>query len=350
MTGSVFDHPLLGGLFADDAIAALWSADAQLAHMIAFEAAWSRALGATGLADAAVAARAAQAIEAVTLDMNALRQGAATDGLVVPALVKQLKAVAGAEAVHTGTTSQDVIDTALACTLVATLDVLEARVQSLTQALSDLNGRFGDRPMMGRTRMQAALPITVRDRVETWRLPLVDHAARLAQVRPRVAMVQVGGAAGDRAALGAQGQAMADHVAAALGLTSPARSWHARRDGLGEFAGCLTLLTGTLGKMGQDLCLMAQQGVDEVALAGGGGSSAMPHKQNPILAELLVTLARFNAVQVAGMQQAMVHEQERSGAAWTLEWMILPQMAMATGRALTAADTLTASVTRMGAA
>jgi 3-carboxy-cis,cis-muconate cycloisomerase len=91
---------------------------------------------------------------------------------------------------------------------------------------------------------------------------------------------------------------------------------------------------------------MAQ--MDEVQISGAGGSSAMPHKQNPVLAELLVTLARFNATQLSGIHHAMVHEQERSGAAWMLEWMILPQMAVATGRALNAATLLASSIEHMG--
>jgi 3-carboxy-cis,cis-muconate cycloisomerase len=92
---------------------------------------------------------------------------------------------------------------------------------------------------------------------------------------------------------------------------------------------------------------MAQQGVGELTLSGGGASSSMPHKQNPVLAELLVTLAHFNATQSAGMQHAMVHEQERSGATWALEWMLLPQMVLATGRGLVAADQVINAITKM---
>ena len=131
-----------------------------------------------------------------------------------------------------------------------------------------------------------------------------------------------------------------------LGLADAAQ-WQSQREGMLALAGLLAAITGSLGKAGQDIALMADRG-GEIALSGGGGSSAMPHKQNPVAAEALVTLARFTAVQLGGMGQAVVHEQERSGAAWTLEWLLLPQMAVATGAALRLAGTLFASIENMG--
>lgn len=336
----VFDHPWLGGLFADPGMAALWSPEAQLAGMRAFEAAFSRALGDEG---------AARTIEGMTFDMNDLRAGTGQDGVVVPRLVKQMKAAAGdAAAIHKGATSQDVIDTATALAMRDTLALVDTRLAVLEEALETLTARFGDNPLMGRTRMQAATEITVADRIAPWLLPLADHRARISEARPRIARLQLGGASGDRADLGKRAPQVAADMAAALGLENPDRAWHAMRDGVAEFAGLLSLVTGTLGKMGQDVALMAQQGLSEIALSGGGTSSAMAHKQNPVLAELLVTLARFNAGQLALMHQALVHEQERSGAAWALEWMVLPQMAQATGRALAAAITLAGQVKRIG--
>jgi 3-carboxy-cis,cis-muconate cycloisomerase len=137
-------------------------------------------------------------------------------------------------------------------------------------------------------------------------------------------------------------------MAARLGLTVPDYVPHAARDHIARLGGWLSEVTGALGKIGQDVALMAQNEIAEIALSGGGGSSAMAHKQNPVLAELLVSLARFNAVQVSGLHQALVHEQERSGAAWTLEWMVLPQMLNATGTALLHANALLGGVERMG--
>ena len=159
-------------------------------------------------------------------------------------------------------------------------------------------------------------------------------------------MVQFGGAAGTLEKLGDKGPAVRAALAAKLGL-GDAPQWHSQRDALAEFAGWLSLVTGSLGKFGQDIALMAQAGT-EIELSGGGGSSAMPHKQNPVKAEVLVALARFNATQLSGMHQALVHEQERSGAAWTLEWLLLPQMAVATAAALRLAAELAGQIESLG--
>lgn len=345
-----FDHPWLGGLFGDHEAAAIWSADRQLAHYLAFEAAYSRALGRAGVVDNTLAATAATLIEGYQPDIEQLRTGTERDGLPVPALIRALRAAAGpaSVAIHTGATSQDVIDTALSLTLRETTSLLIARLRTLGAALDDLDSRFGKRRLTARTRMQAAVPITVADRIAIWRRPLETHVKRLEELRPRTEVLQLGGAAGNNGDLGGSAATVSDHVAASLGLAAPERTWHATRDGVAEYAGILSLITGTLGKMGQDICLMAQQGVEEVALSTGGGSSAMAHKRNPVQAELLVTLARFNAAQISGMHQALVHEQERSGSAWMLEWMILPQMALATARSLIVATNVSRGIIRMG--
>src|SRR5690606_13415398 len=170
---------------------------------------------------------------------------------------------------------------------------------------------------------------------------------RLVELRPRVLVLQFGGAVGTLDKLGAKGRAVAERMAAHLELGLPVRSWHTQRDNLAELGGWLSLVSGTLGKLGQDIALMALSG--EVALDGTGSSSAMPHKQNPVKAEVLVALARYNATLVSGMHQALVSEQERSGAAWTLEWMVLPQMVVAAGAALRTAIDLVGSIKSMGA-
>jgi 3-carboxy-cis,cis-muconate cycloisomerase len=135
-------------------------------------------------------------------------------------------------------------------------------------------------------------------------------------------------------------------LAAKLGLAD-APQWHSQRDRIAELANWLSQVTGGLGKFGQDIALMAQAG-SEIKLDGGGSSSAMTHKSNPVHAEALVALARFNAVQLSGIHQALVHEQERSGSAWTLEWMLLPQMFSAAGSSSSKTASLISQIRSLG--
>lgn len=349
---SGFDQPFLGGLFGDPRVSEAWSAEKQIAHYLAFEAALARALEAVGLVSKGAGTAAADSILAFRPDMAELSEATARDGVCIPQLVAGLRGAAGphGDAVHTGATSQDVIDTALALTLREIDVVLSDDLAGLVKDLSALEERFGANALMGRTRMQAALPITVADRVKTWIRPLSAHVERLDRLRGAVEVLQLGGAVGTRSAWGDKGGEIADHMAAELGIGAPGHAWHSDRTALADYAGCLSLISGTLGKIGQDIALMAQQGIDEVRLGGGGGSSAMPHKSNPVTAELLVTLARFNAAQLSAQHGALVHEQERSGAAWMLEWLVLPPMTAATCRGVTAARALCGKIERLGSA
>jgi len=348
----VFAHPWLGGLFNDEGAAQIWAADRQLTHMLGFEAALTLALGQSGRISVETAQTVAAQIDSFELDRDDLRTGTARDGIPVPALVAQLKAAIkpSEDAIHTGATSQDVMDTALSLTLKDFNALLGEKLDTLSAALKDVTDEFGDHTIMGRTRMQAAYPIKASTRLATWSGPISTYREKLKALAPQVEVLQLGGPVGDRAGFGEAADAIAQDMARQLELNNPERPWHAKREALVEYAGLLSMISGSLGKMGQDLCLMSQQGVDDLALSGGGGSSAMAHKQNPILAELLVTLGRFNATQVSGMHHALAHEQERSGAAWALEWMILPQMAQTTGRALAAAHQLVGEIKRIGTA
>jgi 3-carboxy-cis,cis-muconate cycloisomerase len=346
MTISAFDHPWLGALLGDDEVAGFFTAEADLAAMLAFEAALAGAQASLGL----IPQDAARRIEAVRAsfapDRAALAAGLARDGVVAPALIKQLRAAVGephGRSLHRGATSQDVIDTSLTLRLKSVCAVLDRRLAALIDTLADLDARDGAVALMGRTRMQRALPIAARDKLRAWRQPLERHRARLAELRPRLLVVQFGGPVGTRGDLDGKGDALAAELARRLGL-GDAPCWQGTRDAIGEFASWLSLVAGSLGKIGQDAALMAQNEIGEVRLAGGGGSSAMPHKSNPVLAEVLVTLARFTAGTAGTLHQGLVAENERSGAAWTLEWLTLPPLVAATAAALRHAQTMCAGL------
>lgn len=332
---------LLSALAGDDEIAALLSDVAQIDAMVAFERALAVAEAQAGF----IPDEAAAAIEATLPDYQPdwadLAAGIASDGVVAPALVRQLRVALGAHGahLHKGATSQDVIDTALVLQLARILPIYETRLTGLLDTLDGLANRYGVQPLMAHTRMQQALPFTVAAKLRTWSEPLARHRRMLGAIRRELLVIQLGGPTGDRSSFGDKGADIARFLAAELdlGLAEP---WHSDRSSIGAFAAWLSLVTGTLGKLGADVALMAQNEVGEVRLANGGGSSAMAHKSNPVAAEVLVSLARANAGLLGTLHQGLVHENERSGAAWTLEWLTLPDMLVNTGAGLRLARSL----------
>lgn len=351
MSYTPYNAPILSGLLGDMEIARHFSVQADFDAMLKFEAGLADAQGRLGVIPKDAADAIIQACKTFEPDLKLINAAVVTDGLAVPEFIRQLRTHVGDEHsthVHFGSTSQDVIDTSLILRLVGVISILETRLDKLDTALGDLADRFGTHDMMGRTRMQAALPIKVIDRIRIWHAPLQDHIARLELLKPQLLKLQLGGPVGTNEAYGDKADILVETLADILGLEPASSCWHTDRSSIVEFCNWLSLVTGTLGKIGQDISLMAQQGIGEIVLMGGGGSSAMPHKQNPIKSETLVTLAQFNATQMSGMHHAVLHEQERSGVAWSLEWMIVPQMCVATGAGTRLASELLATIQNMG--
>ena len=328
--------PLLSALAGDAEIDKLLSDEAQLTAMLAVEAALAEAGADCGWIDEAAAAAINTAIATFVPDRADLAAGMAQDGVVVPALIRQLRgqvAEPHRAALHKGATSQDVIDTALMLQLARVFDLYEARLTALLERLDALAAEAGERPLMAHTRMQAALPTTWAAKIGSWSEPLQRHLRALAAMRRTLLVVQLGGPVGDRGSFETHGDAIAAGMARRLdlGIAGP---WQATRDPIVALGSLLALISGSLGKIGADVALLAQSEVGAVRLEGAGGSSAMAHKANPVNAEILVALARYNAGLSGTLAQAMVHEYERSGAAWTLEWLTLPPMLVTTGASL----------------
>ncbi len=339
--------PLLSAIAGDPEIEALLSDEAQLEAMLRFEVALAQAEAEVGLIDAASAAAIAAAADNFVLDWQGLFAGMTQDGVVVPALIRQLRAAVPSQHradLHRGATSQDVLDTALMLQLARIIPLLRARIAELRTRLASLVKQHGASRLMAHTRMQSALPFTMADKLRTWDEPLQRHEATLARASPDLLVVQLGGPIGDRSSFEGHGGPIAEGIAKRLGLaTAPA--WHSGRDRIVALGSLLAMLTGSLGKLGADVALMAQTEVGAVTLTDGGSSSAMSHKSNPVNAEILVALARRSAGLAGTLGQAMVHEGERSGSAWTLEWLTLPDLIVTTGAALNLAIRLTGQLT-----
>ncbi|MBX2805859.1 MAG: 3-carboxy-cis,cis-muconate cycloisomerase [Hyphomicrobiales bacterium] len=343
MSFSKISDGLLACIAGDAELAALFSAEADIEAMLQFEIALAQSQAVHGV----IPVEAASAIEAglrgFALPSAKLEAGVRRDGLAVPGMVALIRGMLDDKTAgyfHFGTTSQDAIDTSLMLRLKRVAGIFVERLTALKEKLERLRRDHGHKPLMARTRMQAALPITAGHRIDQWRIPLGVHAARLDAMQQAGFPVQLGGPTGTLDKLGDKGGAVRRSLAETLGLSDPGRCWHTDRMFLADWANLLSMVTGSLGKLGQDVALMSQTGVAEVTISGGGTSSAMPHKANPVNAELLVTLARFNAILSPALHHALIHEQERSGAAWTLEWMVFPQICITAGAATLHADKL----------
>jgi 3-carboxy-cis,cis-muconate cycloisomerase len=347
MSASLFSSALYGQLLSDPDLAPLLDDRAALRRMLAVEAALAEAEGRLKIIPKDAAARIAATARALDPDPLTLAAQTAVDGLPIPALVKALRQAvdpADRSHVHYGATSQDIIDTALVLTLRDALAVLEGRLIKFVRALGRLARRHRRTVMPARTRTQPAVPTTFGAKVAGWTAPLLRDLDRLKELRARLLVVSFAGAAGTRSALGGAGSAVESALARQLKLGLPEAPWHAARDQLAELASWLSLVTGGLGKIGADIVLLGQAEVGEVRVGGSGGSSTMPHKANPVAAELLVTLARFNAGRVGTLHDTLVHAHERDGAAWTLEWLALPEMVLAAGAATRIAADLVAGL------
>lgn len=346
MTYAAIDSQIFAPLFSDPDMVALFTDEAYAGHLLAVEAALARVEGQLGIIPAAAAEKIVEITSVFDLNYPAMQAALAQDGVPVIELLRQLRAQLGPEAadyLHWGATTQDIMDTAVVLQSRAALSLLQTRLDQLITKLAELAGHHRHTLMAGRTHSQQALPITFGLKVANWLAPLLRHRQRLAELRGRVLVVQFGGAAGTLAALGEEGTAVQQALARDLQLSVPAMPWHTQRDNLVELAGWLSLVSGSLAKMAQDIILLAQSEITEVRESGDpqrGGSSTMPQKANPILSETIIAAARTNASLLGNMHQAQIQEHERGTHGWQMEWLTLPQMFALTASALANASFL----------
>jgi 3-carboxy-cis,cis-muconate cycloisomerase len=225
--------------------------------------------------------------------------------------------------VHWGATSQDVADTALALAAAAAGTELQAQLARAGDALARLADAHRATVITGRTLLQPATPIPFGWKLACWLSPLVRSRAGLARALEAARVLQLGGASGIRAALGGRGDAVADVLAARLGLTAPEISWHGSRDRVARLGAELGLLAGAMARIGRDVSLLMQSEVAEVFEPGGtgrGGSSAMPHKRNPVASMLALQAGLRAPGLVSTLLAQLPGEHERGLGTWQADW------------------------------
>ncbi|MBV4547243.1 3-carboxy-cis,cis-muconate cycloisomerase [Pseudomonas triticicola] len=303
--------------------------------MLDFEAALARAEARVGLIPSSAVAPIATACDAGLYDFAALGEAIATAGNSAIPLVKALgKQIASSDAeaeryVHLGATSQDVMDSGLVLQFRQALALIEDQLAQLADSLAAQAQRFATTPLAGRTWLQHATPVTLGMKIAGWLGAVTRSRQRLQELKPRLLVLQFGGASGTLAALGEQALPIAKALAEELQLTLPEQPWHTQRDRIVEFGAVLGLIAGSLGKFGRDISLLMQTEAAEVfepAAPGKGGSSTMPHKRNPVGAAVLIGAATRVPGLVSTLFSAMPQEHERSLGLWHAEWETLPEI------------------------
>jgi 3-carboxy-cis,cis-muconate cycloisomerase len=334
------DSKIFGPLFTDPDVAGIFDDDAFLRAMLEVEGALARIEAKLGVIPSSAGREISKIAGSIALDAQQIGRSMLLDGVPVISLVKALREAVGQEVapyVHWGATTQDIVDTAMVLQIRSSLRIIEKRLATLIDVLSVLAERHRATVMVGRTHGQQALPVSFGLKAAGWLAPLVRHRNRLAAQCSGLLQLQFGGAAGTLAALGDKGLAVMQQLAQELNLNLPLMPWHSQRDSFAEFAGWLSMLTASQAKMAQDIILLAQNEVGEVAESSEpdrGGSSSMPQKRNPIVSELVIAAARTNASLLPAMHHAMIQEHERGTHGWQVEWLTLSQMILLTAGAL----------------
>ncbi|QDK77210.1 3-carboxy-cis,cis-muconate cycloisomerase [Spirosoma sp. KCTC 42546] len=306
----------------------LLSDDATLAHMLQFEGALAQAQAKNGLVPVASAEMIVACCQADLLDVDRLKRDSSLSGNAAIPLVKQLTVLVrqrdeeAAKFVHLGATSQDLVDTATVLTIKQFIDWLDGKLSALENSLVRLTKQYRRTVMIGRTLLQQAKPITFGLKTALWLEGIGRSRQRLTDVKKRVLVLQLAGAAGSRnRSISAE---VHENLATQLGLR-PSVSWHTQRDNLAEFASVLGILTGSLGKIAKDVSLLMQTEIAEVLegkAEGKGGSSTMPHKRNPVTSTAILANANRVPNLVATLLAAMPQEHERSAGLWHSEWEV----------------------------
>lgn len=332
LTASPIDSVVFSGLFSTQAMRALFTDRMRVQRYLDVEMALARVQARLGIIPQAAADEITRHGDVDLYDLDALAAGTVRAGSpiipVVAAIVKRCADGHG-EWAHWGATTQDIMDTGMVLQLRDALALVEDDLAAIRVGLADLARRHRDVPMAGRSNLQHAIPVTFGYKAAVLLSGFQRHAARLAELKPRLLMGQFGGAVGTLASLGARGLEVQAGLMAELGLAQPVIAWHTARDTLAEVGQFLALLTASCAKLALDVRLLMQTEVGEAfepAMAGRGGSSTMPQKRNPVAGNFVHACAALVRQQAAILTEAMVQDHERATGPFQMEWAAVPEV------------------------
>jgi adenylosuccinate lyase len=327
-------------MWTTDEMRAVFSDENRLQQWYDFEAALALEQAALGIIPQAAADEIAAKARVENVDLGAI----ASDTRVVKhPLVPAVRALQKAckdglgEYVHFGPTSQDVYDTGMVLQVKQAHVLLMRDLRAVGRELYRLAETHKATPMAGRTHSVQALPITFGHKCAIWLSEMSRHHERMLRLEENVFVGQMVGAVGTKASYGEHAMELERRVMKRLGLDVADISWQPARDRLADYVGTLGLVSGTLGKIANEIMNLERDEIGELAEPfneGKVGSSTMPHKRNPAVVETMVTVSRAMRYSVAMMHDATLAEHERDVAAVRLEWKAVPEACMMTGALL----------------
>ncbi|MGJ3265697.1 MAG: lyase family protein [Salinarimonas sp.] len=331
MSLSALDSALTGPLLASDAMRAVFDDRARIADMLAVEAALARAQAGFGLVPDGLA-EAIAAVSPDAFDLAAIGRETAQAGVPSIPFLKALRALLPADLagdLHKGATTQDLLDTALALALSRAFVLVAADLDAVLAGLARLAERHARTPCAGRTYGQHATPVTFGFKAAVWAAGIADVAVEWPSVRAGACVASLAGPAGTLPAFGARAPEVADGFAREIGLPAAPIAAHTRRAGTARAGTWLAMLLGALAKMAGDVAHLASTEVGEVAephAPGRGGSSAMPHKRNPVSCTVILAAASAARGHATTLLESMIAAHERPAGAWHAEWHALPML------------------------
>ena len=332
MAASIIDSKIFGDMFSDAAMRQVWSDENRTAKYLDIERALAKVQGELGIIPKEAADEIVRNCNIEQIDWVKLKAKTEQIGYPIIGVVNQInencKDKLG-EYCHWGATTQDITDTAAVLQIREGLALVESDLKELSEALAALCKKYRDTPIIGRSNLQQATPITFGYKMASILAGIERHRERLEQLKPRVLMGEFGGASGTLSSLEKGAMETQAGLMKELGLAQPLISWHTVRDTFAEVGAFLGLVGGSLGKIAMDVKLLMQTEVGEVFepfAPGRGSSSTMPQKRNPISCLYIhanVSVARQHA---AALMDAMVADHERSTGPWEIEWIAMPEI------------------------
>lgn len=331
MSATIIDSAIFQGIFSSDEMRQVWSDENRTQKYLDIEAALAKVQGRLGLIPPEAADEIVSHCRLDQIDMAKLRQQTERIGYPILGVVSQLNALCRdklGEYCHWGATTQDITDTATVLQIREGLAIVECELAAISAALARHAKAHRDTPMIGRSNLQQAIPVTFGYKMAGLLSAIERHRERLAQLKERVLVGEFAGAAGTLASLENGAMETQAGLCAELGLKQPVIAWHTIRDNIAEVGTVLGLIGGTLGKLSMDVKLMMQTEVGEVYepyAHGRGSSSTMPQKRNPISSCYIHAAISVVRQHAAALLDAMVADHERSTGPWEIEWIVLPE-------------------------